>query len=83
MGYCPSCNCDDCYFERNPPYGPPRPHMCGDCGERTKPGEYFWCDECKLQHWRKWRDEVRSRPLSEPSIISREAYERMMREAQE
>ena len=82
MGYCPSCNCDDCYFERNPPYGPPRPPICNDCQERV-PSFAFICDQCAERRHREWLDKIKAYLPASPNMISREQYERMMREAQE
>lgn len=82
MGYCPSCNCDDCYFERNPPYGPPRPKTCNDCQERV-PRFALLCDGCAEIRRRKWLDGLKSYLPISPNMISREQHERMMREAQE
>ena len=82
MGYCPNCNCDDCYFERNPEYGPPSPPMCNDCQERVQRFAFI-CNACADRRQRKWLDELKSYLPISPNMISREQYERLMREAQD
>jgi len=41
------------------------------------------CNDCIESKRRKWLDELAAHPLSDPSIISRDEYDRLMREAQE
>ena len=75
-------DCDECYLEDHFPYGPIEPLTCGSCGVRV--GRFMaHCNDCIESKRRKWLDELAAHPLSDPSIISRDEYDRLMREAQE
>ncbi len=79
MGFCYNCTCDDCYFELNPMYGPVRLPECCDCGKTIQWG-HSYCQQCVKE---KWMLEVRSKVTASPHLVSKQDYERMMKEAQE
>lgn len=79
---CHMPDCDECYLEDNPLYGPIKPPACNLCGVRV--GRFMaFCNDCIEAKRRKWLDELAAHPLSDPSIISRDRHEQLMKEAQE
>lgn len=80
MSYCHNCPCDSCHFERNPVLGPERPPECRDCGARVERFMY-WCDDCKEKHRQKWLQEIRTKYINDPTVISKERHDEMMMEA--
>jgi hypothetical protein len=82
MDFCPNCNCDYCYFEKHPDQTPVRPPACKRCDNRVVWGSYH-CDECLEAEHQEWLTKIKGLVIVNSHPVSRQDYERMIREAQE
>ena len=78
---CTNCDCDDCYLEFNPMYGPDAPQVCFQCGELTKT-ESRMCGPCIKKQREEWNSRLWGPLASGVKRVGLDEYLRLMEEAQ-